>query len=143
MMHNDADVPKREAIVHEHVSPPSARFVRMHPQGGRWIVPWHGHTLPYLVWTEIAEDAGSAADVIGIAVANRHVIEPSDAERPERGRDNATADVEAGTRNASSIDAQRSAIGKLHDRGITLPDVEKCHTQRRRRRSAVRQYDRR
>ena len=110
---------------------------RQAPAAVRRLVRRHRHALPDFDGDEIAEDARGAADVVGIAVADAHVVQPANAERPERRRDDAAADVEACSCDATGIDAQRAPVGKLHDGGIALPDIQERHAQRSRGRVAV------
>ena len=66
-----------------------------------------------------------AADVIGVAVGQQQRVEPADAPRPHRWRNNPRADVEAGgSAKASGIDQHRRRVRKLDQRRVALPDVD-------------------
>ena len=69
--------------------------------------------------------------MIGVAVREDEGVEPPDAGNPKRRRNDAVADVEAGTarHEAAGIDEQRAAARKPDERCVALPHVEKRHVQ--------------
>jgi hypothetical protein len=90
------------------------------------------------------EDGVEAADVVRVAVARDDVVEPRDAERPERLADDALADVEplreernallpakglVETRAPSRVDEHRLAAREAHERRVALPHVEEDHVE--------------
>jgi hypothetical protein len=90
------------------------------------------------------KDCLEAADVIDVPVARDDVVEPADAERPERLAYHALADVETlgherhavlhgqrrvETRPAAGVDEHRLPVRESHERRVTLTHVEKHHMQ--------------
>lgn len=90
------------------------------------------------------EDGAESARMIDVAVARDHIVEPRDAERPERLTDDALADVEPfGEERAplleperrveagppSRVDEHRLAGREPHERRVALADVEEEHVE--------------
>ena len=72
----------------------TARRLRREPQCRERLEPRHRNPLPHLARAKFTEHRRGPADMIGIAVRQRGVGEPSKARVADHGRDDAVADVE-------------------------------------------------
>ena len=76
------------------------------------------------------DDRRGAADVIGIAVRQREVVEPPDAGVAQHRRDDPVADVEGRRRRqAAGVDEQRRPARKDDEGRVALPDVDERDVQ--------------
>ena len=131
MARDDVDAVDHDAIAAVDVGPSRAGRLRL-PAAARvsGSNARHRNALPHLARPELAEDRGGAADVIGIAVGQREVVEPPNARVAQDRRDDAIADVEGGSgdrppASTSSVEPR----GKAHERRVALPDVEERDVQ--------------
>ena len=91
--------------------------------GGR-RVPRHRDAPPDFARREVAGQRDGATEMIGIAVGDRQIVEADKASGAEHRTDDAIADVEAAAdRRAAGVHDERAAVGKRHQRGIALADV--------------------
>ncbi len=140
------------AVRPEHLDPRAADLERVarahvaHRDAGRReataklvetpVAPGHEQRAPD---AHAREDGAESARVVDVAVARDYVVEPRDAERPERLADDTLADVEpfgeertplleperrVETRTPARVDEHRLARRKPHERRVALADVE-------------------
>ena len=111
MARDDLDAVDGDAIAAVDVRPPRAGAPAPPARSARErLEPRHRNALPHLARPELAEDRAGAADVIGIAVRQREVVEPPESGVAQDRRDDAVADVERGRRRqAAGVDQQRRA----------------------------------
>ena len=96
--------------------------------GGRVDVP----SNPELANAEIPQHRGQSAEMIFVAMGERDDINAFQAPTPKIGRDHVFANVDAGAvavnvraaRQSAAVHQHRPAVGKSHENGIALPDIE-------------------
>ena len=90
------------------------------------------HAFPHLRRRDQRDQAGGAADVVGVGVGQEQRVERADALRPQRRCDDPRADVEpAAGERAAGVDEPRPAVREADQRGVTLADVERDDAQPR------------
>ena len=97
MMHTQLDTAEIQSITGQQGTPggPSAHRNRFDRSGRLVIV--HVDALPHFHRREVANDRLRAADVVGVAVGNREIVEPADAAMTQCRSQHAIADVEVAT----------------------------------------------
>ena len=91
---------------------------------------------PELAGTEVAQDSGHSAHVIGVGVCEGDDIEAAELSRPEVGRDDLFADVEGGggkdgvlgvgggPGGATGVDEHGAASGADNQQRVALADID-------------------
>src|SRR5262249_56210946 len=84
--------------------------------GGRWgLVCGRG---------EGPQNGRHAASVVGVVVRQGEAGKPENGTVPEKGRDDALADVQPHRASRAGVDEDRTAVRHLEDHGVALTDVE-------------------
>ena len=127
----DLDAVDRDAIAARRRSPSARRPPAPPARSARQrLEARHRNALPHLARPELAHDRRGAADVIGIAVRQRDVVEPPEAGVAQHRRDDAVADVERRRRRrARRRRPAASRRAETDERGVALPDVDERDVQ--------------
>jgi hypothetical protein len=102
---------------------------------GRRLEPAHGRirgrhrSEPDGSWTELAHDRHRAPDVIAMGVRDREQVDAQQSEGAQRRCDDASADVEVGSRQSSGVHEHREPVRQADQEGVTLADVERRDLQ--------------
>ena len=113
-----------------HVRPACARGLGGEAQRRQRLEPRHGDAFPHLPRPELTQDRSGAADVIGIAVRQRDVVEPAESGVADDRRDDAIADVEGrGGCEAAGVDEQRRPARKDDEGRVALAHVDERDVQ--------------
>src|ERR1041385_8474242 len=84
------------------------------------------NAFPDLTRPELIENRAGASDVIGVAVREDEIVQPTHTGGAQDWSDDAIADVErARARETTGIDEQRRTVREPDERRVALSDIEK------------------
>ena len=130
MQHADLDVPLFLDVAGLDHAPRGRLGARERRESLERRVARDRHPLPDAARRKGTRDRGRAADVIGIGVRDQQALERAHANRAQRRRDDARADVEGRRRRAPGVDQQGAAVREEDERRVPLPDVEEHDAHR-------------